>query len=310
METVNDLKEFFESDLRADLEQQERLRVQKLRNVVAMGVVAVVAFYLAVKFTNQILIPLAAISFLMVKYVKTDYAPDFKTKIIKRLVDFINPELKYMPHGMMPPTEFSRSQLFKATFNEYAGDDLVSGVIGKTKIDFSEVHAHYQTKRESNEKTKSYTVFKGLFFKADFNKDFRGTTFVLPDEEERIWGRLAVLTQKLDWSRPPLVKLEDRDFEHLYVVYSTDETEARYILSPALMKRLTDFRSKAKEPIFISFVGSHIYVAIGRTKDVFEASLFHSLLDFSIIKKYFEDLQLLIGIVDDLNLNSRIWTKE
>jgi hypothetical protein len=34
------------------------------------------------------------------------------------------------------------------------------------------------------------------------------------------------------------------------------------------------------------------------------------LIDFAPIQEYFEDLQLAIGIADDLNLNTRIWSKQ
>jgi hypothetical protein len=33
------------------------------------------------------------------------------------------------------------------------------------------------------------------------------------------------------------------------------------------------------------------------------------LLDFDMVREYFEDLTLAYGIVEDLNLNRRIWSK-
>nr|HDN00938.1 DUF3137 domain-containing protein [Deltaproteobacteria bacterium] len=44
-------------------------------------------------------------------------------------------------------------------------------------------------------------------------------------------------------------------------------------------------------------------------RPLFEPGIFKSMLDFSEIKKYFEDLQVAIGIVEDLNLNTRIWSR-
>ena len=43
---------------------------------------------------------------------------------------------------------------------------------------------------------------------------------------------------------------------------------------------------------------------------MFEPKLFGSLLDFDLLQSYFEELRLLEGVVEDLNLNTRIWTKE
>ena len=60
----------------------------------------------------------------------------------------------------------------------------------------------------------------------------------------------------------------------------------------------------------MSFVGSKVFVAVSFTRNLFEPKLFRTLLDFGLIQEYFEDLQLAIGIVEDLNLNTRIWSKE
>ena len=109
--------------------------------------------------------------------------------------------------------------------------------------------------------------------------------------------------------RDQLVKLEDPEFEKHFVVYSKDQIEARYILSTSLMRRIVDFKKKTKKDIHLSFVGSKVYVAISYVRDLFEPRVFQTLLSFEPIQQYFEDLSLAIGIVDDLNLNTRIWTK-
>ena len=106
-----------------------------------------------------------------------------------------------------------------------------------------------------------------------------------------------------------LVKLEDPEFEKEFVVYGSDQIEARYILSPGLMERIVEFKRKAKRKIHLSFVQSWVNLAIEFDKDLFEAPLFGSALDYPKIRDYFRDLQLAFGIVEDLNLNTRIWTK-
>ena len=59
----------------------------------------------------------------------------------------------------------------------------------------------------------------------------------------------------------------------------------------------------------MSFIDSRMYIAIPYTENLFEPQLFKTILDFAPVQKYFEDLQLAIGIVEDLNLNLRIWSK-
>jgi Protein of unknown function (DUF3137) len=152
-------------------------------------------------------------------------------------------------------------------------------------------------------------IFKGLFFVGDFNKNFQGHTIVVPDYAERYLGNLAQDLQALNQQRGQLVRLEDPEFEKLFAVYSTDQIEARYLLSPSLMQRLVDFTKKARRETFVSLINDKIYIAIKYDEDLFEPKLFKTMVDFTPVREYFETLQLMMGIVEELNLNRRIWTK-
>jgi hypothetical protein len=72
------------------------------------------------------------------------------------------------------------------------------------------------------------------------------------------------------------------------------------------MARLVLFKKKVKRNIYISFVDSKIYIAVEYAEDLFETLLFKTMLGFTPIRDYFETLQLMLGIVDELNLNCRI----
>jgi hypothetical protein len=180
--------------------------------------------------------------------------------------------------------------------------------VGQTTVKFSEVDAKYESGSGKNRSVQQ--VFKGLFFIADFNKHFYGRTVVLPDATEKVFGKLAQTFQKLNFTRDDLVKLEDPEFEKEFVVYSNDQVEARYILSTSLMKRIVDFKRDSDKKIHLSFISSQVNVAVSFKRSLFEPKLFSTLLDFKPIQEYFEDLVLAVGIVEDLNLNTRIWTKE
>jgi hypothetical protein len=122
-------------------------------------------------------------------------------------------------------------------------------------------------------------------------------------------GSLAQDLQALNQQRGQLVRLEDPEFEKLFAVYSTDQIEARYLLSPSLMQRLVDFTKKARRETFVSLINDKIYIAIKYDEDLFEPKLFKTMVDFTPVREYFETLQLMMGIVEELNLNRRIWTK-
>ncbi|MDD3374676.1 MAG: DUF3137 domain-containing protein [Candidatus Omnitrophica bacterium] len=235
------------------------------------------------------------------------YVSDFKDVVIKQIVNFMDDSLVYQKDGFIRESEFKSSEIFNHSINEYKGDDLIQGTIGKTKIKFSELCAKYVTQGKNRSER---IIFKGLFFIADFNKDFCKKTFVLPDRVESMLGGLGTIFQKMNISRPPLVKLEDPEFEKLFSVYSDDPIESRYILSTSLMQRIVSFKKKSKREIYLSFIRSNVYIAIWYKRNLFEPKVFTTMLDFAPIQEYFEDLELAIKIVDDLNLNTRIWSKQ
>lgn len=236
------------------------------------------------------------------------FVADFKKQLIEQIIHFISPDLTYQPDNYIGIDTFERSRLFMTKVDRYKGDDYVFGIIDKTQFWFSEIMAEYKT-TTSKGKTQWHTLFKGLFFAADFNKHFEGSTVVLPNRLGR--GTFARLLQRVNLSRrEKLVKLEDPEFNKYFVVYADDQIESRYVLSTSLMQRLIDFRKKHGKPIYVSFVSSFLFLAITYTKDLFEPSYFKSLIQFETVTPFFEDISLAVGIVEDLNLNTRIWTKQ
>ena len=129
---------------------------------------------------------------------------------------------------------------------------------------------------------------------------------------ERAFGWLGQSLQSLAavFQRGELVKLEDPRFENEFVVYADDQVEARYILTPAFMERLLEFKRKTGKQCWFSFVGSNIYIAVDTDRDMFDVGLARSLLDPAVIQEQLRDLQFVCGVVQDLDLNTRIWTKE
>jgi len=244
-----------------------------------------------------------------------DWAIRFKTSVMPRILDHLAPGLSYEPAACIDESDFERSRLCERRIDRYRGEDRVQGQVGATAIAFSEIHAqHREEYRDSKGRrhTRWVTLFKGLFFVGDFNKHFQSVTVVVPDTAERMLGSwLGNMIQKANFARSgELVKLEDPEFEKVFAVYGDDQVEARYILTPALMRRLLEFRKRTGRDVSISFAESSVFVGVAYARDLFEPRLFSSLLDPSWARSYFDDVTMAVGIVDDLNLNTRIWTKE
>lgn len=237
----------------------------------------------------------------------------FKQEVIAKMVQAIDPSLSYHASGCISESDYHRSKLYLSQINKYQGDDLVRGQIGQTAIRFSELLTQMEKETRDSKGNKSKTVttiFKGLFFVADFNKKFIGETVVLPDTAESLFGSLGTMFQKWNIQRDQLVKLEDPEFEKAFAVYGTDQVEARYILSTSLMQRILQFKQKTRSNISLSFIQNEVFIGVPLNENLFEAPFFTPMTRYERIEGFNKYLVLFIGIVEDLNLNTRIWTKE
>jgi hypothetical protein len=237
----------------------------------------------------------------------------FKNEVIAKMIKAIDPSLSYQAHGLISSSDYHKSKLYLSEINKYKGDDLVTGMVGKTAIRFSELltQMERETRDSKGNTSKSVTtVFKGLFFVGDFNKKFIGETIVLPDTAENLFGSLGTMLQKWNIKREQLVKMEDPEFEKAFCVYSNDQVEARYILSTSLMQRILQFKLKAKATVSMSFIANEVFIGVPLSSNLFEAPFFSSMVNYDRIENFNKYLILFIGIVEDLNLNTRIWTKE
>jgi hypothetical protein len=240
------------------------------------------------------------------------YRIAFKGHVVAQIVKAVNPSWTYNPERAISPEIYRYSDMFRTDVDRYRGDDLVAGVIDKTDFECSELHTEYKqvsTDSKGRRHERWVTVFKGLFFHADFNKAFKGRTYVSPDMAENIFGKFGQTLQR--FSGPaPLVKLENVEFEKAFVVHATDQIEARYILTPTIMEAMLRIKQLRNCDVHFSFVGSRVFCALSISGDLFEPKIFREVSNLGEVQDMYSLFKLNEVIVGELNLNTRIWTKD
>lgn len=242
------------------------------------------------------------------------YKTEFKQKVLPVIIKSINPGLAYSADNYIARHEFVGSKIFQNRIDRYKGEDHFIGMVGQTHVEFSELHAeekHTSTDSKGRTQTRWVTIFKGLFMIADFHKDFKGHTIVLPDTAEKFFGGwLGKKLQSWNISRDDLINLEDPEFEKEFVVYGDDQVEARYILSTSMMRRILELQQKFNCGIYLSFLNSKVYIAIYSGKNMLEPKFSQSLLEQDALKRFYDEINICLDIVEQLNLNTRIWSKQ
>ena len=320
MKSISELTDFYYENLYPTLKELDKNRRQLRYRIFLVGFALTFVFFMIfmaipsaywhssdlIYFAGFIYIALGGIIY---KLLTKDYVKEFKRNIISPLINAIDSNLNYSSEMHITQALFERSEIYTSSVDRINGNDYVHGHIDGMKIKFSDLHVE---KRHKNPKGKDNwtTVFQGLFIVAEFNKNFHGKTIVLPDSAQSHFGDLiGNWLQSKNMTRPELIKMDDPAFEKEFVVYGTDQVQARYILSHSLMEKLLQFKKKSNHPVSVSFVRNHIHLAVEYNKDLFEPSVFHSLLKYKIAMEYVRTLHLAIGIIQDLKLNQKLWSK-
>lgn len=227
----------------------------------------------------------------------------YKTEVMPKLVGVICQNAVYDPDGGISAKVFYNSGLFPWDSTTFLREeDYIAGKVDKTDFEFCEAqlgHEETTTDQKGRTTTHEVTDFQGMAFNADFNKNFNGQTTVSTSSVSNSLRK---------------IKMESVDFNKIFKTYCADEIEARYLLSPALQERLVNLYNTMRETIgerhlTMTFLDSRLLIFISTGKDRFEPTLLHK-MSLERVEKDFSCIKVMVDIVEDLNLNTRIWTKE
>lgn len=224
-----------------------------------------------------------------------------KEQLISEIIRFLDRGLQYEPQQSLPKSLFLEANLYPSSLVErFSGEDYIYGKIGNTSIAFSEVHAE-DKRRDSKGRTRYVTIFRGLFFEIDFHKPFSGSVYVAKNA--------GIFSNKPNNNNEQLEKvmLENPLFQERYVVRSSDQILARFVLTSSFMERLIEFEDHTGSSILFSFRDGKMYLAIHTNKDHFDFDLTQPLNE-DVLYGYFHEVKIAFDIIEELNLNTNIWT--
>lgn len=178
-------------------------------------------------------------------------------------------------------------------------EDRIAGTHDGVQFELCEAHLERRKRSGGDDSDKDTTVFRGMLLVYSFSKPFNGQTVVVPDAT---WlGNLLGGTGRSG----ERVTLEDPRFEKQFEVYSNDQVEARYLLTPHFMERLTELAGHFGNPrgLSVAFTGSDLLIVVRSGQDRFEGgSLFKPAVERERADELLEELKLIYRIVDVLNL--------
>ncbi len=176
-------------------------------------------------------------------------------------------------------------------------EDCLTGARKDVPFEFFE--AKLEKRQRSHGKHGSRTrwvkVFEGQCLVAHFPRPFQGSTRVYRDAG--MFNSFVKLGHS--FGNHQRVALEDPKFEKAFEVYSTDQVEARYLLTPDFMERLLNLEATFHgKKLRCAFSAGEMYVAV-EGGNLFEAgSMFRPMDDLARVREILQDFAAVFLLID------------
>lgn len=236
------------------------------------------------------------------------------------------------------------SKLF-SSYNIRKDDDLFNGTYNGVDFRLVETALYHRSRSGKNQSVSK--VFKGVIAMFTSNKNFSGMTMIATKGDNTgklippwIFTLLMtpfIVTASLTLIAEPLnfanyvslfivisalaaycyskkqenlnaVKLEDTELDKNFVVYSTDQVESRYLLTPSFITRFKKLKTAfGTKKIKCAFFDNKIMFAISTNEDFFEVGdLYKSLNDPKAIFKLYNEITAIEDMIDHFQLDKKI----
>lgn len=231
-----------------------------------------------------------------------DYTRRYQQIVLPAVARYFG-DFTYDAAGGIDRDDLERSALVPP-LADYYYEDLFKGRYKGVEVAFCE--GRLCVDQQVGRERQTVTIFDGVLMLVTMNKPFRGRTVVRHDSgsmQNWIRNETAGALQR--------VVLEDPEFEKQFEVYATDQTEARYLLTPAFMDRLMVLMNTLNTiHVEAAFFDKRLLLKIHKPgKD--NANLFEpgdvdlSAYDVSGLKRTVAEFEMILSIVDELKLHEQ-----
>lgn len=152
----------------------------------------------------------------------------------------------------------NQSELITEPRNTLLFDDVVETQFADRPLTIAELDAKHVTGSGKNRTVKH--IFHGVFVIYTLPQRVEGKTFVSTEGDKRGFGHQNFWSQLFSATAPRTTLLEWNEFENNLHVATTNETEARYILTPDSMSALYDWWVDRPGHIRLSFIADRLYI--------------------------------------------------
>lgn len=304
---IDDFRIFYNHSIHPELRRMEKKRNRLL---ILIGVsaffgigLAIIAQLLNIFSLSLIIILILVLYITFLTYRVNTFVKTFKPRIMNLILDFIDDginygALSYDAEGGIGRGEFMKSNLFFPNRMIFEEEDYIKGTIGSVDFQLCEMRVLQQSKvRNSAE-----WIFDGVFMKAKLHFKLNGNLYILPKSEKPYLSK--TLKNILGSGNVKVNNLiRNKEFTSIFETFASKKTNPMQFLTEGLQNSIIEYTNSFDKLFYLSFNNGTIYLAISEEKDILEPNLFKSNLKFNLVKEFYEDVFILLRIVEELDLH-------
>ncbi len=307
MQRLHEFRLFYNHTIHPELLRMERKRKRLLwllfLSTLFLIAVLILDIYIHILAITLLLLIFIGFYIAYILYRIQRFVTTFKPNIVNLILDFIDDEvnfgtLTYQSKKKIPKETFQASMLFATDAPFYKGEDYIRGSYRELQFELCELNV----REYSKVRNRLNYVFRGIFLKGNFNAtNQKGRIIVLPKNFSQYLSRTVKVFNRKGGRMVDDVLI--RRFKEVFMTYASRNTNTSKVLSEELQKALLNYRKKTGKEIYVSFINTKIFIAVTEPKDILEPKIFQSNVSFELVREFFEDLQLLFSILEDLDVN-------
>lgn len=312
---------------RASIDFQKRL------GLIPLVFIIVTIMYMRINFIQEgpmvfVVIALTVFSLIESFYIwflDSQFNKTFKKDVTSKILALFGNLYFSDKKNAVPYSDIQKWGLFPASTNKLE-DDVIIGLHKGCNFLINECdiyHSRPEIDSNGNSQIRYIYDFKGLIIKIQMKKKFTGQTIVGETGKIKRQGRFEE------------VNLESISFMKRRKVYSTDQIEARYLLTTAFMERLDELADNfnyssidgnrlsdeersariavssilgdnSDSDVSAAFVGGFIYLFVPTKKDFFEVDTKKSLLNSKQFYNIYNEIFSILDIIEFLKLDKNL----
>lgn len=223
---------------------------------------------------------------------KRAYARTYKLTILPDIAALFG--LRYDIDRNLPVKDMRDAGILPA-YDRAQTEDYFEGAYRGAQLRFAEIKL--EDRRSDGKRTRYVTVFKGL-----------GVIIAMP---QRFFYGHTVMVQNGsgigEWLREKTTGLQRADlvdpvFEGRYSVFTNDQTEARYLLDPAVIERINAVEAaQTGQGVSVAYHRHQVFIAVSAKRNLFEpADIYIPATDIDSMRALQREIAAILAMIDQL----------